>query len=536
MKINLFRLDTINKKLLIPTLLLVTIMIAALGSTLIVRQQEIHHSMMDSKANSLASMLASISVQYVVNFDLTSLDIFVKEAVKDKDIAFAEYYDADGKSLTSDVMTAPADTSKLLVYEHGIVGADGRTLGKFKVGFKTDMLDMMLQRSIIIVVSGMVTVLVLLAIGLALIIRSVSRPLKHSIEIAKRVADGDLNQHIEVTGRDETGQLLQALKDMVNRLTGIVSGVRTTTDSIGTASREIAQGNADLSQRTEEQASSLEETASSMESLAEAVKHNAEHASQALRLVQGTGEVATKGGEAVNKVVNTMTTINQSSKKIADIIGVIEGIAFQTNILALNAAVEAARAGEQGRGFAVVAAEVRNLAQRSAAAAKEITALIGDSVDKVEIGSKQVDKAGETMNEIVLAVKRVTDIMAEIAAASNEQSSGIEQVNQALIQMDEVTQQNAALVEEAAASAESMRNQAEVLAHAVSVFKLETGMTTSRAMARPVQQATGKQADEHPPVPHVTTIAQFRKGRRLADKSKLANNDEQTHNEAWNEF
>ena len=472
MKINLFRLDTINKKLLIPTLLLVTIMIAALGSTLIVRQQEIHHSMMDSKANSLASMLASISVQYVVNFDLTSLDIFVKEAVKDKDIAFAEYYDADGKSLTSDVMTAPADTSKLLVYEHGIVGADGRTLGKFKVGFKTDMLDMMLQRSIIIVVSGMVTVLVLLAIGLALIIRSVSRPLKHSIEIAKRVADGDLNQHIEVTGRDETGQLLQALKDMVNRLTGIVSGVRTTTDSIGTASREIAQGNADLSQRTEEQASSLEETASSMESLAEAVKHNAEHASQALRLVQGTGEVATKGGEAVNKVVNTMTTINQSSKKIADIIGVIEGIAFQTNILALNAAVEAARAGEQGRGFAVVAAEVRNLAQRSAAAAKEITTLIKDSVEKVDVGSKQVDQAGETMNEIVQAVKRVTDIMAEIAAASIEQNSGIEQVNQAILQMDEVTQQNAALVEEAAAIAASVHDQTRKLTEAVEKFKI----------------------------------------------------------------
>ena len=472
MKINLFRLDTINKKLLIPTLLLVTIMIAALGSTLIVRQQEIHHSMMDSKANSLASMLASISVQYVVNFDLTSLDIFVKEAVKDKDIAFAEYYDADGKSLTSDVMTAPADTSKLLVYEHGIVGADGRTLGKFKVGFKTDMLDMMLQRSIIIVVSGMVTVLVLLAIGLALIIRSVSRPLKHSIEIAKRVADGDLNQHIEVTGRDETGQLLQALKDMVNRLTGIVSGVRTTTDSIGTASREIAQGNADLSQRTEEQASSLEETASSMESLAEAVKHNAEHASQALRLVQGTGEVATKGGEAVNKVVNTMTTINQSSKKIADIIGVIEGIAFQTNILALNAAEEAARAGEQGRGFAVVAAEVRNLAQRSAAAAKEITTLIKDSVEKVDVGSKQVDQAGETMNEIVQAVKRVTDIMAEIAAASIEQNSGIEQVNQAILQMDEVTQQNAALVEEAAAIAASVHDQTRKLTEAVEKFKI----------------------------------------------------------------
>jgi methyl-accepting chemotaxis protein len=483
MKINLFRLDTINKKLLIPTLVLVTILIGALGSALIVRQQEIHRSMMDSKANSLVSMLASISVQYVVNFDLTSLDIFVKESAKDKDIAFAEYYDADGKSLTSDVMTAPADTSKLLVYEHGIVGADGRSLGTFKVGFKTDMLDMMLRRSIIIVVSGMVTVLVLLAIGLALIIRSVSRPLKHSIEIAKRVADGDLNQHIEVTGRDETGQLLQALKDMVNRLTGIVSGVRTTTDSIGTASREIAQGNADLSQRTEEQASSLEETASSMESLAEAVKHNAEHASQALRLAQGTGEVATKGGEAVNKVVNTMTTINQSSKKIADIIGVIEGIAFQTNILALNAAVEAARAGEQGRGFAVVAAEVRNLAQRSAAAAKEITGLIGDSVDKVDAGARQVSEAADVIGDIITSVDLVIKIVSEISDATREQSTGIIQVNQAITQMDEMTQQNAALVEEAAASAEAMLEQALALTAAVHVFKLDAGEQDTRAFA-----------------------------------------------------
>jgi methyl-accepting chemotaxis protein len=248
--------------------------------------------------------------------------------------------------------------------------------------------------------------------------------------------------------------------------------VRNTTDSIKTATKEIASGNADLSQRTEEQAANLEETASSMEELNATVKQNAENAKQANQMANNASSVAVRGGQVVNEVVQTMSSISASSKKIVEIIGVIEGIAFQTNILALNAAVEAARAGEQGRGFAVVAAEVRNLAQRSDAAAKEIKTLIDDSVNRVAIGASQVDQAGVTMNEIVTAVKRVTDIMSEIAAASNEQSAGIEQVNKAITQMDEVTQQNAALVEEAAAAAEAMQEQAERLSGVVGVFKL----------------------------------------------------------------
>jgi len=326
------------------------------------------------------------------------------------------------------------------------------------------------ERILLVSLSGLA---ILAAAVLAwLLARSITRPLKQALDIARRVAAGDLTSEVEVKSKDETGMLLQALKDMNDSLKKIVGEVRGSTDSISTASKQIASGNADLSSRTEEQASSLEETASSMEELTSTVKQNTENAKQANQLAAGASEVAVKGGTVVGQVVQTMASINDSSKKIADIISVIDGIAFQTNILALNAAVEAARAGEQGRGFAVVATEVRTLAQRSAAAAKEIKELISDSVHKVEDGTKLVDEAGKTMGEIVTAVKRVTDVMAEIAAASQEQSSGIEQVNQAITQMDEATQQNAALVEEASAAAESMQEQAQNLAEAVAVFKL----------------------------------------------------------------
>jgi methyl-accepting chemotaxis protein len=324
--------------------------------------------------------------------------------------------------------------------------------------------------------------IILLALAI-FVSRSIIRPLNNAIEIARHVADGDLTSDIEVKTKDETGLLLQALKDMNESLGSIVVEVRNTTDSIGTAAMEVAAGNSDLSQRTEEQASSLEETASSMEELTSTVKQNAENAKHANQLAATASDIAVKGGQAVGEVVQTMASISTSSKKIVDIISVIEGIAFQTNILALNAAVEAARAGEQGRGFAVVASEVRNLAQRSAAAAKEIKTLIGDSVDKVDAGTKQVAHAGTTMGEIVTAVKRVTDIMVEIVAASDEQSSGIEEVNHAIVQMDNVTQQNAALVEEASAAAESMQEQAKDLYEAVSVFKLESGKQGTRAVA-----------------------------------------------------
>ena len=314
-----------------------------------------------------------------------------------------------------------------------------------------------------------------IGIGIALaagIARVVSAPLREAVMLARAVASGDLTHDIKVTSACETGQLMQALKDMTANLGQLVSQVRGSTETIATASAQIAAGNMDLSSRTEEQASSLEETASSMEELTSTVKLNADNACQANELALSASGIATRGGTAVDKVVETMESINASSAKIVDIISVIDGIAFQTNILALNAAVEAARAGEQGRGFAVVASEVRTLAQRSAAAARDIKALIGDSVDKVGAGSQLVNVAGATMEEVVTSITRVTDIMREITAASAEQSLGIEQVNQAITQMDQVTQQNAALVEQAAAAAASMQEQAVRLSDAVSVFKL----------------------------------------------------------------
>ena len=315
-----------------------------------------------------------------------------------------------------------------------------------------------------------------LAVGAVLaaaLTRSIVGPLKQAAALTEQVAQGDLTVAIEHGRRDEIGQLFDALSHMTERLATTVGLVRDDAVAIDGASREIAQGNLDLSRRTEHQAAALEETASSMEELTSAVRQNGDHARQANQLAVSASTVAQQGGSVVSQVVDTMASINASSSRIVDIIGVIDGIAFQTNILALNAAVEAARAGEQGRGFAVVASEVRTLAQRSAAAAKEIKELIGDSVEKVEVGSKLVEQAGQTMGEIVTSVQRVTDIMAEISTAGDEQSAGIEQINQAVSEMDTVTQQNAALVEEAAAAAEAMKQQADRLEQVVSIFKVD---------------------------------------------------------------
>lgn len=303
--------------------------------------------------------------------------------------------------------------------------------------------------------------------------QGITRPLSYALELTRRVAAGDLTARIDTNTKDETGQLLSALKEMTSNLVGIVSQVRASTAMISDESTQIARGNLDLSNRTERQANTLEETASSMDVLTMTVKRNADNAGQANHLAITASEVAVTGGTVMTEVVDTMSSINNSSKRIVDIIGVIDSIAFQTNILALNAAVEAARAGEQGRGFAVVATEVRSLAQRSASAAKEIKDLISDSVEKVEAGTKLVDHAGSTMQAIVGSIKSVTDIMGDITSASQEQISGIEQVNQAIREMDEATQQNAALVEEAAAAAQTLQEQARNLAAEVNLFKMD---------------------------------------------------------------
>ncbi len=416
-------------------------------------------------------------------------------------------------------------------------GSEGAVLGavSMKLSLKKSQVELRSFTLWTVAIGALVSLPLLLAVYF-FIRRFVGLPLGGepavATEMANGIAGGDLTAQLPVKPGDSTslmsamGRMQKSLSEMIGQIEGAVGAIKT-------ASHEIASGNADLSQRTEEQASSLEETASSMEELTSTVKQNAENARQANQLAIGASDVAKKGGAVVGQVVNTMSSINESSKKIVDIIGVIDGIAFQTNILALNAAVEAARAGEQGRGFAVVATEVRNLAQRSAAAAKEIKSLIADSVEKVGAGTSLVDEAGSTMQEIVTAVKRVTDIMAEITAASQEQSAGIEQVNQAIAQMDEVTQQNAALVEQASAAAESMEEQAQQLAAAVSLFKV----ARTAAPTAPARSAEVVSLDSaRPKRAHAETSPSRERLRTAAARAKPALAAAPPEDDKWEEF
>ncbi|MDB5908209.1 MAG: hypothetical protein JWP34_2323 [Massilia sp.] len=378
-------------------------------------------------------------------------------------IAAQKGYDAtfaiikDVRNQLRSAMVATADLSAEVEVRNAAVLADANT------GYRR-------ARNLMLALSAVAVALGALLAWLAT--RSITGPLGRAVAVAHTVAAGDLGVRIDVDSTDETGQLMQSLKDMTASLSAIVGQVRGATGAIASASAEMAEGNQELSARTEQQASSLEETAASMEELTSTVRQNADNARSADRMVANASDVAIKGGEVVRQVVLTMGSINDSSRKIVDIIGVIDGIAFQTNILALNAAVEAARAGEQGRGFAVVASEVRNLAQRGAAAAKEIKILIGDSVGKVDAGNTLAGQAGATMDEVAASVQQVSNIMAQITHASEEQRAGIEEVNQAIVNIDEATQRNAALVEKAASAAQGMRTQAAALTDSVSLFKL----------------------------------------------------------------
>jgi methyl-accepting chemotaxis protein len=429
-----------------------------------------------------------------------ALFVEMAKVAKEKDAGFVEYQWTKPNEAKPSEKISYVKTFK----EWGwIVGT-----GIYVDNVKKEVSVMRLQ-----ILSGTIILAVLIFLFAWQIARRIKASLDKAIGVSESIAAGDLTTKIEIDSADETGKLLESLKTMNEGLAQIVGDVRSGADSIATATEQISAGNADLSQRTEEQASALEETASSMEELTSTVKQNADNAQQANQLAISASSVAVKGGEVINRVVKTMESITDSSRKISDIIGVIDGIAFQTNILALNAAVEAARAGEQGRGFAVVAAEVRSLAQRSAAAAKEIKSLIEDSVSKVEDGSKLVGEAGHTTQEIVTSIKRVTDIMAEISAASLEQSGGIEQVNTAITQMDDVTQQNAALVEEAAAAAESLEEQAQQLVQMVAKFKLDAALHPEKFVAekkvrRSVEPRAPEKKPKQLPAPKKTRVSE----------------------------
>ncbi|CAB3924450.1 methyl-accepting chemotaxis protein [Achromobacter mucicolens] len=421
-------------------------------------------------------------------------DVYRRQAAALKNLAIQDYLDLNDAG-------AAANTAFREAVNNVLQFTDTRT-DELIAQAETDH---NISRTVTIV---MLAIALVLALGCWIFIsRTVLRPLHEAGDHFEKISAGDFTGRIEVRSTNEIGHLFGAIKRMQESLTRTVASVRRGVEEINLGAREISAGNTDLSSRTEQQAASLEETAASMEELASTVKQNADNARQANQLAASASDVAERGGSAVSEVVNTMQEISASSRKISEIVSVIDGIAFQTNILALNAAVEAARAGEQGKGFAVVAGEVRSLAQRSAQAAKEIKGLIEDSVTKVGAGSQQVERAGSTMQEIVASVKRVTDIMGEISAASEEQSSGIDQVNRAVSQMDEVTQQNAALVEEAAAAAGSLQEQAQRLAEAVSVFKINAGEVIEVPARQLAQQrsaplmAAPKPAQEEPAKP-----------------------------------
>jgi methyl-accepting chemotaxis protein len=480
-------------RLLVPTLslsVIVMLVAATIGASSVVRHL---NKRFVQQAEHTVEMIANVGVPYITNYDLTALGSFVTEMLRDEQVVFAEFFDADGKSLTSDVAQAPADVSNLLLVEHEMKDTSGQTVGTLKAGYRD--VGAAVARNLVLsaIGGGMLAVLMVVAALLLWATRQVMKTIgtepAQAVALADSIASGDLTQDAAFATSDSTS-LMSALVRMQIQLRSIVEGIREAAASIHTSCAEIAHGHVDLSNRTEEEAASLQETAASMEEMTATVSRNADNAKMASRHAAEASDVAARGGQAVAEVVSTMSDISASSAKIADIIGVIDGIAFQTNLLALNAAVEAARAGEQGRGFAVVASEVRSLAQRSATAAKEIRQLISESVERIDAGSKQVTAAGTTMGEIVESVKRVSALIEDISAASQEQSQSIMQVSATVQQLDKVTQRNATLVGEVTTSSTSLGEQAEFLTQAVGSFKLAETKGSGRASAASAEAAS----------------------------------------------
>jgi methyl-accepting chemotaxis protein len=536
------KFNSLRARLLAPTLTLSVLVMAGVvagGATVIGRHQS---EAFEEQAARKIEFVATVGVPYITNYDLTALGLFVKELSRDKQVVFAEFFDAEGKSLTADVAASPKDTSGLLLIERDMKDASGKTVGRLKSGFRSD--SVVAARDLVLGTIS-VSMLAVLAVVAGLLLWSVRQVMKtigaepdDAVAFADGIAAGDLTRNAKLAGMDSSS-LMSALARMQQQLRPIVGNIREAAGSIQVSSAEIAQGHADLSSRTEQQASSLEETAASMEEMTATVSQNAENAKKASQHASAASDVAARGGQAVGAVVSTMSGISESSKKIADIIGVIDGIAFQTNILALNAAVEAARAGEQGRGFAVVASEVRSLAQRSAAAAKEIRQLISDSVGRIDEGSRQVEHAGETMAEVVDTVRRVNKRIAEISAASQEQSQSLTQVSDTMQQLEKVTQQNAAMVEEATAASASLEEQASALTRAVGSFKLAEARGTGPAAA-PAAMAAPRAAPQHSQAQKVAALPK-REGK--APVAELPRAREQKRpdrsrakEEGWEEF
>lgn len=491
---------SLRARLLVPTLAVSIVVMAAatmFGSNMVVDHLNKRFVL---QAEHTIAMFANVSAPYITNYDLTALGGFVSELLKDEQVVFAEFLDTDDRSLTSEVSQAPADVAGLLLVEHEMKDPTGATLGKLKAGYR-DVGAGVARNLVLSAIGG--GMLAVLAVVIALLLWATRQVMKTigtepeaAVAFADGIASGDLTQATQLSAGDTTS-LMSALVRMQQQLRSIVENIRDASGSIHSSCDGIVQGHEDLSNRTEEEAASLEETAASMEEMTATVSQNADNAKMASEHASAASEVAARGGMAVTAVVNTMSDISTSSTKIADIIGVIDGITFQTNLLALNAAVEAARAGEQGRGFAVVASEVRSLAQRSATAAKEIRELIAESVNRVKAGSNQVAEAGSTMNEIVDSVKRVNALIEEISTASQEQSQSLTQVSITVQQLEKVTQQNASLVSDVTTASSSLKEQAQLLTHAVGNFKLNNGgtrMGSERAPA-PVEPSLTKKTE-----------------------------------------